>query len=89
MNINNIFNLIVILLTFIGFAIGFINEEYRLLAWSVSLVVVAAIILFVIFNQYFTKTDKNTEEINKLKKDLNIEKRLTVLETKFEELKKR
>ncbi len=89
MNINNVFNLIVILLTFIGFAIGFINEEYRLLAWSISLIVITIIILFVIFKEYFTKINKNSEEIIKLKKDLNMEKRLTILETKFEELKKR
>ncbi|MFA4953374.1 MAG: hypothetical protein WC584_04070 [Candidatus Pacearchaeota archaeon] len=89
MDINNVFNLIVVLLTFIGFAIGFINEEYRLLAWSISLIVITIIILFAIFKEYFTKIDKNSEEIIKLKKDLNMDKRLTILETKFDELKKK
>ena len=89
MDVNNVFNVLVIFLTLIGFAIGFINEQYRLLAWSISFIVITMIIIFVILNQYFYKTDKNTEEINRLKKDLNMEKRLTILETKFEELKKR
>ena len=89
MDINNVFSLIVVFLTFIGLAIGFINEEYRLLAWSISFIVITIVIAFVIFNEYINKLEDNSREIQNIKKDLNIEKRLIVLETKFEELKKR
>lgn len=89
MDVNRTFNIIVLLLSIVGFVIGFINEQYRILAWSISLIVVVAIILFIIFKEYFNKIDKNTEEIEKLKKDLNIEKRLTIIETKFDEYTKK
>lgn len=83
------FNIIVVLLTFIGFAIGFINEQYRVLAWTISFAVIITIILFVIFNEYIDKIDSNEKAILQLKKDLNMQNRLSILETKIEEYNKR
>ena len=82
-------NLTVILLTFIGFAIGFINEEYRILAWTISFVVILIIISFIIFTEYINKVENNEREIQQLKQDLNIQNRLSIMETKFDEFSKR
>ena len=84
-----IFNVIIILLTFVGLVIGFINEQYRLLAWIVSFSIITIIIAFVIFSEYMGKIENNEKEIIKLKKDLNIERRLSILETKVDMLQKR
>ena len=84
-----IFNVIIILLTFVGLAIGFINEQYRLLAWIVSFLIITIIIAFVIFSEYMGKIEDNTKEIQIIKKDLNIEKRLSILETKIDMLQKK
>ena len=82
-------NFIVILLTFIGFAIGFINEEYRILAWTISFIVMLTIIAFIIFAEYINKVENNERKIQQLKQDLNIQNRLSILETKFNGFLKR
>ena len=45
--------------------------------------------MFKIFNEYTNKIDTNGAEIKKLRKDLNIQNRLAVIETKVEEFLKR
>ena len=82
-NLSLSLNIIAILLTVIGLFIGFINEEYRLLTWTLSFLVIVVIILFIIFRTYVSQIEENTNEIRNIKKSLNIEKRLTILETKL------
>lgn len=72
-------------MTFVGFIIGFINEEYRVLVWTFSFILMISIIAFVIFNEYISRIENNEFSINQIKKDLNIERRLTILETKMSE----
>ena len=87
-NNENVSNILAIILTFCGLAIGFINEQYRILVWSISLIVMVIIVVFIIVKQSLNKIDKNESDIIKIKQDLNIANRLSILETKISFLEK-
>jgi len=89
MKIENYINTIIFILTIIGFVIGFINESYRLLSWSISFVIISILVLFLVFRDYISQIEENTKQISFIKKDLNIINRLSKLEGKFEMFEKR
>jgi len=76
-------------MSFIGLAIGFLNEAFRILAWSLSLIILAILIIFLIFRDYVKRIEINSNEILEIRKDLNISSRLSKLEGKIEVLEKR
>ena len=89
MKIENYMNAIIFVLTIIGFVIGFLNESYRLLSWSISFIVISILVLFLVFRDYISQIDNNAQQIEIIKKDLNIINRLSKLEGQFEMLEKR
>ncbi|MFH1607557.1 MAG: hypothetical protein ABIA78_00305 [archaeon] len=89
MKIDTIINMLVLVATLVGFIIGFVNSEFRILAWSISFTVVVIILLFLVVRDYIFKIDENVRQINILKKDLNMIGRLSNLEGKFEVIEKK
>jgi len=82
-------NLVILFLTILGFVIGFINPELRLLAWSISFVILVILMIFLIFRDYIKRIENNEDEIKEVKKGLNITNRLSKLEGKIEIIEKR
>ena len=89
MKLDNYVNIFVSLLAVIGFVMGFINSDYRILVWSVSFIVIFVVILLFVVRDYLYKIDENERQINWIKKDLNILNRLSRLEGKFDLIEKR
>ena len=79
----------VLILTVVGFIIGFVNQEYRIIAWSLSLIIATIIVIFLVFKDYINKIDDNKRQIEEIKKSLNILSRLSKLEGKVEVIEKR
>ena len=88
MNIESYVNIFILILTIIGFIIGFLNPEFRLLVWSLSFLILTILVIFLIFRDYIKKIDYNENQIKEIKKDLNITNRLSKLEGKIEVIKK-
>ncbi len=89
MKIDTYTNIGVLILTVVGFIIGFVNQEYRIIAWSLSLIIATIVVIFLIFRDYINKIDDNKKQIEELKKSLNITNRLSKLEGKIEIIEKR
>lgn len=89
MKFDNYINLVIIILTLLGFVIGFLNPGLRLLVWSLSLILLTILIIILVFRDYILRIEGNEEAINQLKKDLNITERLSKLEGKIEVIEKR
>lgn len=88
MEIDSYTNIIILTLTTLGFIIGFINPEFRLLAWSLSFIILTVLVIFLIFRDYIKKIDDTENQIREIKKDLNIANRLSKLEGKIEVIEK-
>ncbi len=78
MELENYLNIGILILTFIGFIIGFINSEYRIVAWSLSLIIATIIVIFLVFRDYISKIEDNKKQIDEIKKSLNITNRLSI-----------
>ncbi len=89
MKIDAYINFLTLMATLVGFIIGFLNPAYRILAWSISFIVAAIVILFLIVKEYISQIEENTKDIEEIRKDLNISNRLSRLEGKFEIMQKR
>ncbi len=89
MKLDTYTNIGILILTLVGFIVGFINESYRLIAWSLSLIIASIIVIFLVFRDYISKIENNENQINDIKKSLNIVNRLFKLEGKVEVLEKR
>lgn len=89
MKIDTYTNVGVLILTVVGFIIGFVNPEYRIIAWSLSLIIATIVVIFLIFRDYINKIDDNKRQIEEIKKSLNIITRLSKLEGKVEVIEKR
>jgi len=71
-----------LILTILGFTIGFIAPDYRFVAWGISFLVLAILGALLIFRDYIKRIDDNEIQIKELRKDLNISDRLSKLEGK-------
>ena len=89
MKIDTYTNMGVLILTVVGFIIGFVNPEYRIVAWSLSLIIATIVVIFLVFRDYINKIDDNKRKIEEIKKSLNIIDRLSKLEGKVEVIEKR
>ena len=88
MKFENYLNILILIITLLGFLIGFLNPELRLLTWSISLVLIAVLIIFLIFRDYIKRIENNEKAIFQVKKDLNISGRLSKLEGKVEVIRR-
>ncbi len=88
MKFENYLNVLILIITLLGFLIGFLNPELRLLTWSISLVLIAVLIIFLIFRDYIKRIENNEKAIFQVKKDLNISGRLSKLEGKVEVIRR-
>lgn len=67
MSIESYVNILILILTILGFIIGFLNPEFRLLAWSLSFIILTILIIFLIFRDYIKKIDNNESQIKEIK----------------------
>jgi len=88
MRFENYVNILLLIITTLGFVIGFVNFELRILVWSISLILIAVLIIFLMFRDYIGKIENNETSIKQIKKDLNMSDRLSKLEGKIEGLGK-
>jgi len=88
MKFENYVNILLLTITLLGFIIGFVNLELRIVVWSISLILIAVLIIFLMFRDYIGKIEDNETSIKQIKKDLNISDRLSKLEGKIEGLVK-
>jgi len=87
MRLENYLNILILIITLLGFVIGFINEELRLLVWSLSLALLIILIIILVFRDYIKRIENSELEITQIKKDLNISDRLSKLEGEIEVIK--